>query len=425
MEVLVGSDRFPVILTRTVGVFLVALGTVALVAIAVLQAPIASSHPGVVVVLVVLGIVIASMYLIWPRWFNPMVVWILAIVGQVGFVVLVYFAGPKIEVGVAAMVATAALCPMWFERRKAAAPIVVVMIGYAVVVTTKGYPSPLTRWLLVIGTVLVLAALLDWLMTRVRTLAIQERVTHRQLAETHLRLEAAHAELAELNKSLESRVNSQVQEIEVLNRLRRFLSPQVADAVLTGGDESLLNPHRRRIAVFFCDLRGFTTFTSGAEPEEVVEALDGYYQVVGEILHRYGATVGTFAGDGIMAYLNDPIPCDDPSRTAVEMALALREPMATFLAKWRRRGFDLGYGVGITYGYATLGRVGFESRNDYTALGSVVNLAARLCGEASPGQVLVDSRAADELHERFQLVEREVILKGFLAPVVAHEVVGA
>ncbi|MBV8296166.1 MAG: adenylate/guanylate cyclase domain-containing protein [Acidimicrobiia bacterium] len=172
------------------------------------------------------------------------------------------------------------------------------------------------------------------------------------------------------------------------------------------------------------DLRGFTTFTGGAEAEEVVEALDAYYKVVGDVLRRHNATVGTFAGDGIMAYLNDPVPCDDPAGTAVQMAIELRGPMAAFIDTWRRRGYDLGYGVGIAYGYATLGTIGFEGRNDYTALGSVVNLAARLCGEAASGQVLVDGRTADALGHRFETMSREVTLKGFASPVAAFEVAG-
>jgi class 3 adenylate cyclase len=278
--------------------------------------------------------------------------------------------------------------------------------------------------LFVVGVTAIGAVFLDWTITEVRRLALQERNAHEALRDAHAQLEEAHRELATLNRTLESRVSTQVAEIEALSRLRRFLSPQVAEAVLAGRDEVLLQPHRRQIAAFFSDLRGFTAFTSSAEPEEVVDALDHYYRVVGEVLHRHQATVGAFAGDGIMAYLNDPVPCEDPPRTAVEMALALKEPMGEFLAVWKRRGFDLGYGVGIAYGYATLGSVGFEGRSDYTALGSVVNLAARLCGEASPGQVLIDSRTADALEDLYELIEREVVLKGFATPIRAHEVAG-
>jgi class 3 adenylate cyclase len=212
-------------------------------------------------------------------------------------------------------------------------------------------------------------------------------------------------------------------EIAALNRLRRFLSPQVAEAVLTAGDEAVLQPHRRKIAVFFCDLRGFTNFASGAEPEEIVEALDAYYEVVGGVIRGHDATVGTFAGDGIMAYLNDPLPCDDPPWTAIQMASELRGPMEEFQSEWARKGFQLGYGTGIAYGYATLGTIGFEGRNDYTAVGSVVNLAARLCGEAAPGEVLIDSKAADALDRRVAVAAREVTLKGFPSPITAFQVV--
>ena len=232
------------------------------------------------------------------------------------------------------------------------------------------------------------------------------------------------SEIAEINSQLEQRVAEQVDELERLGRLRRFLSPQVADALLAVEDEGLLSPHRRQIAVFFCDLRGFTRFASGAEPEDVVEVLDTYYSTVGQGLRDYEATVGSFAGDGIMAYLNDPIPCDDPPRKAVEMALSLAPSMGTLVDSWKRKGFQLGYGVGIAYGYATLGTIGFEGRYDYTALGSVVNLAARLCGEAGAGELLVDQRIHDAVWDTITANSREVTLKGLPAPVNAYEVLG-
>ncbi|MBV8160913.1 MAG: adenylate/guanylate cyclase domain-containing protein [Acidimicrobiia bacterium] len=267
----------------------------------------------------------------------------------------------------------------------------------------SGWPDPFTYWIFLSSTVGVTGWIVRGLVTRA---------------------ERARAALAMLNHTLEDKVEEQVGQLQRLGRLRRFLSPQVAEAVLSEGDEALLQPHRRQIAVFFCDLRGFTTFTGGAEPEEVVEALDEYYRVVGDVLRRHDATVGTFAGDGIMAYLNDPVPCGDPAGTAVQMAIELREPMAVFIDTWKRRGYDLGYGIGIAYGYATLGTIGFEGRHDYTALGSVVNLAARLCGEAASGQVLVDSRTSVALSQRFQTLAREVTLKGFASPVAAVEVAG-
>lgn len=213
-----------------------------------------------------------------------------------------------------------------------------------------------------------------------------------------------------------------VDESTEINHLRRFLPPAVAEALLSSGDDAILAPHRRKIAVMFFDLRGFTRFSTGAEPEEVVEILDAYYATVGAALRDAGATIGTFAGDGIMAYFNDPIPIDDPAGTAVDVARALRAPLDALVEQWGHKGFDLGYGVGIAFGYATLGVIGLEGRYDYTALGSVTNLASRLCGEASHRDILVDHKTADATRDRVELLPCELTLKGFSAPVVAFRV---
>ena len=209
-------------------------------------------------------------------------------------------------------------------------------------------------------------------------------------------------------------------EVDSLGRLRRFLPAAVADAVLSTPE--LLAPHRRQIAVLFCDLRGFTPFAATVEPEDVVEVLDEYYRTVGAVLDEANATVGTFAGDGIMAYFNDPLPVDDPAGEAVRVALALGHPMEALGQRWRDRGFDLSYGVGIAYGYATLGMFGFDGRNDYTALGPVVNLASRLCQAADRSEVLVDRRTADSLRGRADLSERAVALKGYDDPLTVFHV---
>lgn len=182
-----------------------------------------------------------------------------------------------------------------------------------------------------------------------------------------------------------------------LARMRRFLSPHVADAVVTTAHADLLEPHRRRIAVFFIDLRGFTHFSATAEPEEILDVLDEYFRTVGTAIRDFDATVGMLAGDGIMGYFGDPLPCEDAADRAVALATAVREPMGHLAESWGRKGFAVSYGIGIAYGYATLGVVGFEGRNDYTALGSVVNLAARLSDAAAPGEILVDARAIDAL----------------------------
>jgi len=200
------------------------------------------------------------------------------------------------------------------------------------------------------------------------------------------------AELASWNAELEARVQTQLEELQRVNRLRRFLSPQVADLVINSGDESFLRSHRREIVVVFCDLRGFTAFAESSEPEEVMTVLAEYHAALGELIFRYSGTLERFTGDGLMVFFNDPIPLAEPARRAVEMALAMRDRVATLAEGWRRLGHDLGFGVGIAQGFATLGRIGFEGRFDYAAIGSVTNLAARLCAEAGAGQVLVAQR---------------------------------
>jgi class 3 adenylate cyclase len=229
--------------------------------------------------------------------------------------------------------------------------------------------------------------------------------------------------LAEVNRTLEARVAEQVDEVAKLSRLRRFLSPQVADAVLSAGPEDLLSPHRRRIAVFFCDLRGFTAFASRVEPEEVVAVIGAYYDTVGAEIRRFRATVGSMSGDGIMAYVNDPEPCDEPAVQIAEMALAVRSGLESLCRTWQRHGYDLGFGMGLALGHATLGIVGFEGRSDYTALGTVVNLASRLCDEAQPGQILVDQRLRGALPSGDFVTApvQALTLKGFPDPVPAHE----
>ena len=197
-------------------------------------------------------------------------------------------------------------------------------------------------------------------------------------------------ELTEWNTELETRVAQQVAELERTNRLRRFLSPQLADLVV--GDETLLGSHRREIVVLFTDLRNFTPFAETSEPEEVMGVLSEYHTAIGTLVHAYEATLERFTGDGIMVFFNDPITCDDPAERAVRMALELRDAVKELSAQWLRRGHDLPVGIGIAQGFATLGRIGFEGRFDYAAIGSVTNLAARLCSDAGPWQVLVTDR---------------------------------
>ncbi len=232
-------------------------------------------------------------------------------------------------------------------------------------------------------------------------------------------------ELTELNQTLEARVRRQVEEIERLARLRRFLSPQLADVIVSSGNDTTLESHRREIAVLFCDLRGFTAFAETAEPEEVMSVLAEFYQAVGALIHEFEATVGFFAGDGLMVFFNDPLPCPDPAERAVSLGVAMGEHIGELTPKWKARGYDLGFAVGIAFGYATLGQVGFEGRFDYGVIGSVVNLAARLCDQAKSGQILISGRARLAVDDTWEAQDvGELTLKGFHNPVPAYHVVG-
>jgi class 3 adenylate cyclase len=264
-----------------------------------------------------------------------------------------------------------------FTLRWALVAAVNAAAGCAVVVFLQGgWEERALQWLTVASTVVAVSWILGVIANRAQSLAISEH--------------QARVELADLNRTLEDRVAEQVEEIERLGELRRFLTPQVADAVLSADAEALTRPHRQQISVFFCDLRGFTAFTLESEPEEVIADLDQYYRTVGEVLQQHGATIGGYAGDGLMAYIGDPVPHPRPARAAAAMVADLRGPLDTLVTEWQRRGHDLSYGIGLAYGYATLGVVGFDGRYDYTPLGGVVNLAARLCGAAAAGEVLMD-----------------------------------
>ena len=253
------------------------------------------------------------------------------------------------------------------------------------------------------------------LMARVRSVL--------RLKELHDQVRAQAADLASWNRTLEQRVSEQLSEIDRMSRLRRFLSPQVAELILSSGDDRILESHRRAITVLFCDLRGFTAFSETTEPEEVMAVLREYHAVIGNLIHKFEGTVERFAGDAIMVLFNDPIPCPDPSVRAVRMAMEMREEVAQLTRKWRRSGHELGFGVGVAHGYATLGRIGFEGRFDYGAVGTVVNLAARLCADANDGQILIDSKVQTAIEETTETEPAgELLLKGFHRPIRAYNV---
>ena len=241
----------------------------------------------------------------------------------------------------------------------------------------------------------------------------------------HDTIEGQAAELAEWNRTLEQRVQQQVEELERLGRLRRFLSPQLADLVVSSGDESFLESHRREITVVFCDLRGFTAFAETSEPEEVMGVLDDYHNALGDLVSRFEGTLERFTGDGLMVFFNDPLPCEDAPLRAVRMAVAMRSRVHGLARDWTRRGYDLAFGVGLAQGYATLGKIGFEGRSDYTAIGNVTNLAARLCAEARPWQILLSQRVHAAVEE-FVSSEPvgELTLRGFSRPMATFNVLG-
>jgi len=239
-----------------------------------------------------------------------------------------------------------------------------------------------------------------------------------RIKELHDQVRAQAADLASWNQTLEERVEQQLTQIERAGRLQRFLSPQIADLILSTGDDKVLESHRRAITVAFCDLRGFTAFSELTEPEEVMAVLKEYHAALGKLIHKYEGTVERFTGDGIMIFFNDPLPCPDPSVRAVQMALEMREQVAELLVKWRKQDYELGFGIGIAHGYATLGRIGFEGRFDYSAIGTVVNLAARLCSDAKDGQILIEGKVHSAVESSVSTeFAGELTLKGIHRPV--------
>jgi adenylate cyclase len=254
------------------------------------------------------------------------------------------------------------------------------------------------------------------LLTRVRSLLRIKRY--------HDTINEQAAELRDLNRTLEERVRTQVAELERLRRLRRFLSPQLADAIVDTGDDSILQSHRRQVAMLFADLCGWTSFVDAVEPEELMRVLSEFHETIGELVRRFDATVGFLEGDGVQLFFNDPIEVPDAALRAVRLGCALREEMEELTPRWKKRGYDLSFAAGIALGYATCGEVGFDGRSDYAAIGAVTNLASRLADEAAPRQILIAQRLYAEVEDAVEVEPvGEFMLRGLQRPVAAFNVV--
>jgi adenylate cyclase len=254
-------------------------------------------------------------------------------------------------------------------------------------------------------------------------IAIENTRLLKELRERTGELEVQSREVVELNQQLEQRVADQVGEIERMSRLRRFLPPQVADLIVASGTEKQLESHRREITALFCDLRGFTGFSESADPEDVMALLREYHAAIGEIIVRYSGTLERYAGDGVMVVFNDPVPVENPALQAALMALEMRHDIGALTEKWRQLGHEIGFGIGIAHGYATLGTIGFEGRFDYAAIGTVSNVASRLCDEAKPGQILISPRVLMAVKDAITVEPvGEFELKGIRRPIAAYNV---
>jgi class 3 adenylate cyclase len=233
-----------------------------------------------------------------------------------------------------------------------------------------------------------------------------------------LRIKALHDEVQTLNEGLAAKVRDQVEELERVGRLRRFLAPQLAQAIVSAGNEAVVGNHRSEVVALFCDLRGFTAFSETAEPEDVMSVLGEYHAAAVPLIYKYEGTLERFLGDGMMVLFNDPLPCPDAPQRAARMAIEMRDSVAALAPAWRRRGHVLGFGIGLAQGYATMGTIGFGDRFEYTAIGAVVNLAARLCADAGDGQILTNSRLAAAIGDTVEIDELgERTLRGMSRPV--------
>jgi class 3 adenylate cyclase len=330
----------------------------------------------------------------------------------------IHAAGPDLPLGGVFYLWLVVWAFLYRPLSTAVVTIGMVGVAYGIVLASQDLAIPVGVWMFMMATAVMTGVVIASLVRRADDLAEGEHAAR-------LEIERAHGELSAWSRTLEDRVAEQVAALDVLGGLRRFVSTPVADALLADGRQELLQPHRRQIAVFFCDLRGFTAYSASAEPEEADEILRVYFELLGRCVNRHQATVGGFTVDGLMAFFNDPLPVEDPVLEAVSMAMEIRSGLEEVLARWHRQGFDLGLGIGIAYGYANIGMIGFEGRQDYSALGPVVSLAAQLCAEAADREILLDTRARAAANERILVDdERTVDLKDYADPVAAFAVAG-
>jgi class 3 adenylate cyclase/CheY-like chemotaxis protein len=260
------------------------------------------------------------------------------------------------------------------------------------------------------------------LVARVKSM-LRIKDLHDRVKDQTLQLEKQADHLKSWNTKLEERVKKQVEVLQRTGRLKRFLSPQLAELIISTDKSDLLNSHRQEVTVVFCDLRGFTAFSELGEPEEVMSVLQEYHTAMGKLIFEYGGTLERFTGDGLMVFFNDPIPCDDPSEKAVKMAMSMRETVTALNYKWEKKGYNLGFGIGIDKGFATLGKIGFEGRFDYAAIGTVTNTASRLCDNAQPNQILISQKVYIDV-EDIANVEKvgDLSLKGLHRSTIAYNV---
>jgi class 3 adenylate cyclase len=302
-------------------------------------------------------------------------------------------------------------------------PLAVGVVGFALCAWSMY--APFGRIEDIVGFVVLISAVFLNQTQALKRLTASLQSQRTEIEQQNALLEQQSRELASWNETLSQRVEEQISHIERLGRFKRFFSPQLAELIIEGGARDPLQIHRREIAVVFLDLRGFTAFADRTEPEEVIEVLNEYHTAIGELVGDYEGTLERFTGDGIMVFFNDPIPVPNPVERAIRLALAMRDRVGALTSRWNRRGYDLGMGIGIALGYATIGAIGFEGRWDYAAIGRVPNLAARLCSEAQSGQILINLPSLEGI-ENLVTVEPvgELSLKGFQRPVPVANIVG-